>query len=207
VSTYPGSIGSVSDAELVERARNGDRDAFGELVERHQGAVFRTALVALRSREEAEEVAQEAFILAMERLEGFRGESSFKTWLLAITWNRARDKRRHMSLWLRRFVNRDESHGHDSFVSPGPSQEASLAIREEREEVRRMIAKLPRKYRDPLLLSATGEHTFDQIAALLGVPVGTAKWRAMEGRRLLKERISRKAQGAGSIAPRGERAR
>jgi RNA polymerase sigma-70 factor (ECF subfamily) len=182
----------VSDAELVERARNGDREAFGELVERHQQAVFRTALAALRSRDDAEEVVQEAFISAMERIQAFRGEASFKTWLLAITWNRALDKRRHLGSWLRRFVSRDPSEAPD-FVSPHPSQEATLVDREARDEVRRMVRKLPAKYRDPLLLSASGEHTFEEIGALLGIAVGTAKWRAMEGRRLLKERMTRRA--------------
>jgi RNA polymerase sigma-70 factor (ECF subfamily) len=190
-----GSIASVSDAELVERARNGDRDAFGELVERHQQAVFRTALAALRSREDAEEVAQEAFISALERIQGFRGDASFKTWLLTITWNRALDKRRHAGLWLRRFVSRDDQ-GHMDFPSAGPSQESELAGAQARAEVRRLVRKLPAKYRDPLLLSASGEHTFDEIARLLSIPVGTAKWRAMEGRRILREKLMRKAEGS-----------
>lgn len=180
----------MSDAELVERARNGDRDAFGELVERHQQAVFRTALAALRSREDAEEVAQEAFISALERIHGFRGDASFKTWLLTITWNRALDRRRHVGLWLRRFVSRDSA-GHPDFASPNPSQESSLADSQARAEVRRLVRKLPAKYRDPVLLSASGEHTFEEIGALLGIPVGTAKWRAMEGRRLLRQKMKR----------------
>jgi RNA polymerase sigma-70 factor, ECF subfamily len=178
----------VSDAELIERARNGDRAAFGDLVERYQHVVFRTALVALRSREDAEEVAQDAMISAFQKLDSFRGDASFKTWLLTITWNRAMDRRRSVGEWLKRFVTPDEDRVFDP-PSRRPSHEATLIAEEARREVRRMMKKLPAKYREALMLSASGDHTFDEIGRILGVPTGTAKWRAMEGRRLLKQRL------------------
>ncbi len=181
-------MSGVSDAELVERARGGDRVAFGELIERHQQAVYRTALAALRSPDEAEEVAQEAFISACRKLDRFRGEASFKTWLLAITWNHAMDHRRHIGKWLRRFVSRDDSAAPEP-ASGQPSHEHVLIAAEDRREVRRLLRTLPARYRDPLLLSVTGEHTFEEIGGLLGIPVGTAKWRAMEGRRLLRRKL------------------
>jgi DNA-directed RNA polymerase specialized sigma24 family protein len=77
-----GSLCGVSDDELVGLALGGDRAAFGELVERHQQAVFLTALGALRSREEAEDVTQDTFIRAFGALARFRGDASFKTWVL-----------------------------------------------------------------------------------------------------------------------------
>ena len=178
----------MSDTELVERARNGDRAAFGDLVERYQQVVFRTALVALRSREDAEEVAQDAMISAFQKLGSFRGEASFKTWLLTITWNRAMDRRRSVGEWLKRFVTPDEDRPFEP-SSREPSHENALIDEESRREVRRMLMKLPAKYREALMLSASGEHTFDEIGRILGVPTGTAKWRAMEGRRLLKQKL------------------
>lgn len=183
------SIPGVGDEELIERARNGDTSAFGELVERHQQAVFRTAMAALRLREEAEEAAQDTFVLAFRRLGGFRAESSFKTWLLTIAWNRAMDRRRAVGEWLKRFVARGEGAAPDP-PSGEPSHEQALIAAESRRNVRRMLRTLPARYRDPLLLSASGEHTFEEIAAMLRVPVGTAKWRAMEGRRLLKKKLA-----------------
>ena len=180
-------MSSVSDAELIERARNGDREAFGDLVERYQQVVFRTALAALRSREDAEEVAQEALVSAFLKLASFRGDSSFKTWLLTITWNRAMDRRRRVGEWFRRFVTPDENR--PEHASSEATHEDALIARESREEVRRLVRTLPARYRDPLILSASGEHTFDDIARILGIPTGTAKWRAMEGRRLLKKKL------------------
>lgn len=191
------SSASVSDAELIELARNGDRVAFGTLVERYQQVVFRAALAALRSREDAEEVAQDALLLAFRKLESFRGESSFKTWLLTITWNRAMDRRRRVGDWLRRLAWRDEGREFDA-ASGAPSVETSMIAEETRRNVRRMLATLPARYRDALMLSASGDHTFEEIGRLLGVPTGTAKWRAMEGRRLLRKKlVSRGLVGEG----------
>jgi RNA polymerase sigma-70 factor, ECF subfamily len=182
------STSSVSDAELIELARNGDRAAFGDLVERYQHVVFRAALAALRSREDAEEVTQDAMVSAFQKLDSFRGEASFKTWLLTITWNRAMDRRRKVGDWLRRFVTPAPEEPFDP-PSGQPSHETTLIAEERRREVRRMLATLPGKYRQALLLSASGDHTFDEIGQLLGIPTGTAKWRAMEGRRILKKKL------------------
>src|SRR3954463_7898610 len=78
----PVSTVRVSDADLVARAVRGDAAAFGELVDRHRSAVERAARAALGSHADAEDAAQEAFLVAYQRLASFRGEASFKTWLL-----------------------------------------------------------------------------------------------------------------------------
>jgi RNA polymerase sigma-70 factor (ECF subfamily) len=187
----------VSEVELVERARGGDRAAFGELVDRYQVAVYRTALAALRSPEEAEDVAQEAFLAAFRKIGAFRGEASFKTWLLAITWRRALDRRKSVAEWFSRFVAPPDGHfsGPDDPPALEPSHEKRLIDADLQNHVWRLLHKLPAKMRDVLLLAATGEHTLEEIAELLGVPVGTVKWRASEGRRLLKERLARLEAG------------
>src|SRR5438105_2870817 len=82
------------DAELVERARAGQTAAFGELVERHRGAVYRAALAALRNPADAEDVAQEALVLAFRKIGQFRGESSVRTWMITIGWRLALSRRR-----------------------------------------------------------------------------------------------------------------
>ena len=192
----------MSDAELIELARKGDRAAFGTLVERYQQVVFRAALAALRSREDAEEVAQDALLLAFRKLGSFRGEASFKTWLLTITWNRAMDRRRRIGDWLHRFVGRDDSREFD-VASSEPSHETALIAEESRRDVRRLLRTLPARYRDALLLSASGDHTFEEIGRLLGIPTGTAKWRAMEGRRLLKKKLVSRGFGSERLASEG----
>ena len=180
----------MSEAELIARARAGDADAFGELVELHQVSVYRAARAALRTEDEAEDVAQEAFVAAFRKLGEFRGESSFKTWLLAITWNFARSRRRTGRQWLQRFAPQG-----DGAVADPParneSHEEGLIRADLAERVRRVAMALPKKFRDVLLLSASGDHTMEEIGGILGIPTGTVKWRMSEGRRQLKARLER----------------
>ncbi len=192
----------MSDAELIELARNGDRAAFGTLVERYQQVVFRAALAALRSREDAEEVAQDALLLAYRRIDTFRGEASFKTWLLTITWNRAMDRRRRVGDWLHRFAGRDDSREVE-VASGEASRESTLIAEESRRDVRRILRTLPARYRDALLLSVSGDHTFEEIGRMLGIPTGTAKWRAMEGRRLLRKKLVSRGLGREELTKEG----
>jgi RNA polymerase sigma-70 factor (ECF subfamily) len=180
----------VSETELIERARAGDGDAFGELVERHKGAVYRAARAALRSPEDAEDVAQEAFVAAYRKLSQFRGDASFKTWLLAITWNVARSRRRSSWLWFQRFDSAAEQAGAEP-PAPGQSHEQTLIQADLHERVRKMVMTMPPKFREVMLLAASGEHTLEEIGAILGIPTGTVKWRLSEGRRHLRARLAR----------------
>jgi RNA polymerase sigma-70 factor (ECF subfamily) len=183
------STPSVTDAELVERARAGETAAFGELVCRHQAAVLRAARAVCRSQEEAEDVAQEAFVAAWTKLAGFRGDAQFRTWLLAITWRHAQDRRE--SLWkrLRRFTS-TEHERYEEPVTVARGEDDRLADQALVRTVRTLVSDLPAKLRDPLLLASTGECTYEEMAAMLGVPSGTLKWRVMEARRRLKARLA-----------------
>jgi RNA polymerase sigma-70 factor (ECF subfamily) len=180
----------VTDAELVERAQSGDAGAFGTLVERHRAAVYRAALAVLGSAPDAEDVAQEALVTAYQKLGGFRGDAAFKTWVLTITWRQALDRRRTIAMRLKRFVTPDDEAFPDA-IEPGPGPDAALVGTEFRGQVRRLVTRLPTKLRDPLLLWASGDYSYDEMARVLGIPSGTAKWRVMEARRQLREKLLR----------------
>jgi RNA polymerase sigma-70 factor (ECF subfamily) len=179
----------VTDAELVEQARAGDRAAFGVIVDRYQHVVYRAALAVVGRREEAEEVAQDALLRAFRSLDGFRGEASLKTWLLAITWRQALSHRRSMAVRWRRFVAAGDAL--PDIAAAGASHDAALAEREYRQTLAGLVARLPQKYREALMLSATGDHTFEEMSAALGVPAGTLKWRVSEARRQLRQKLAR----------------
>ena len=187
----------VTDLELVRLAQAGDVDAFGELVERNRRAVFRAALAAVGSPSEADDVAQDAFVTAWQKLAGFRGDSQFRTWLLSITWRKAIDRRKSITRWLRLAASpsRDEA-GDDMFdvIERVPSlertQDMVLESSELQAQIKKLIGTLPRKLRDALLLSGTGEHTYEEIGQMLGAPVGTVKWRVAEARRVLKRKLA-----------------
>lgn len=178
----------MTDAELVDQARAGDRAAFDTIVERYQHVVFRAALAVTADHAEAEDAAQETFLRAYRFLGDFRGESSLKTWLLAIAWREGVSRRRSVVSRLRRLVSPSPDVPFDP-PSPGRSQEARAVAAEQAEIVRRLVVALPEKYRVPLLLAATGDHTFEEMAATLRVPTGTLKWRVSEARRQLREKL------------------
>jgi RNA polymerase sigma-70 factor (ECF subfamily) len=185
----------VSDLDLVRRAQDGDAGAFGELVERNRRAVFRAALAAVGNPAEADDVAQEAFVTAYRKLAGFRGESSFRTWMLSIAWRKALDRRKSLTRWLRLAVvssdaGADTPDVMDRVPTPNRSQEDTLASAELQRTLRRLIQSLPRKLRDALLLAGSGDYSYDQIARMLNVPVGTVKWRVSEARRVLKQKLA-----------------
>ncbi len=177
----------VSDVDLVTRARQGDPAAFGELVDRHRTAVYRAALAALGSHADAEDAAQDAFLLAYRRIESFRGEASFKTWLLTIAWHQAINRRRSLaSVWRRMVAPKTEEEAASMMVNIAaaePTPEQAAADQQLRRGIRDAIRALPPKLRDALLLAQAGEYSYEEIAAMLKAPVGTIKWRVSQARR------------------------
>jgi RNA polymerase sigma-70 factor, ECF subfamily len=185
---------SPTDLELVRRAQTGDAAAFEELVLRNRRAVFRAALAALGDPSEADDVAQEAFVAAYRKLGSFRGEAAFRTWLLSIAWRKAMDRRKSLTRWFRATITTQA--GDDSaedliarIPAKDPTQEDTASRRELHLQVRRLIAALPPKLRETLLLAGSGEYTYEQVAAIVDAPVGTVKWRVSEARRVLKKKL------------------
>ena len=194
VRTVRVSTACVSDADLVARARQGDSAAFGELVDRHRTAVYRAARAALGSHEDAEDAAQDAFVVAYERLASFRGEASFKTWMLTIAWHQAINRRRSLVRWWRRLAEPSHRTDDDMLVefeiaSGAPSPEQTAASDELRRAVVAAIRTLPPKLRDTLLLAQAGELSYEEIGVMTNVPVGTIKWRVSEARKVIRKRL------------------
>jgi RNA polymerase sigma-70 factor (ECF subfamily) len=196
-ATEAAEAASAADLVLVRRVQAGDTEAFGELVERNRRAVFRAALAAVGSATEADDVAQEAFVTAFQKLGGFRGESSFKTWLLAITWRKAIDRRKSVTRWMQRMVapaHSGETGGEwdvmDRLAAGGQSQEDDLMTSDLQQRLKPLIASLPKKLRDALMLAGSGDHSYDEIGRLLQIPTGTVKWRVSEARKVLKQKMT-----------------
>jgi RNA polymerase sigma-70 factor, ECF subfamily len=191
----------VTDAELVALARQGDHQAFGELVDRHRQAVYRAALAAVGSAAEAEDAAQDAFVAAYRRLGTFRAEASFKTWLLTIAWNQAINRRRRLTKWLSRFKTRAPRDRRslqwkdvdvaiaEEIRDSRPLPEQAAAGAQLRRDIAAEIRALTPTLRDTLLLAQSGEHSYDEIATMLHTSTGTIKWRVSEARRLIKRRL------------------
>jgi RNA polymerase sigma-70 factor, ECF subfamily len=146
---------------------------------------FRVALGVLRRREDAEEVAQEAFLRAHRAFASLRDRERFRTWLVRVSFRLALDRQRAD----RRRKRREESAG----VSPGPAREASVedeAARQElREKVEEAVDGLPERLRIVTLLAAIEGHRIGEVARLLGLPEGTVKSRLHLARRSLAETL------------------
>jgi RNA polymerase sigma-70 factor (ECF subfamily) len=195
-------VTDVTDEALVGHARDGDAAAFTILVERHSRAVYRAVLAALPDGTEADDVSQDVWVTVHRRLGSFRGEARFRTWLLAIAWRKALDRRRSLRRWTRMLVTeagdaldglraatrQDRSGAH---VARAHSPEQLLLDAEKDAAVRMLIQSLPRRLRDPLLLAGTQEASYAEIADLLDIPIGTLKWRVAEARRVLREKLAR----------------
>ena len=175
---------------LIDRARAGDQVAFGRLVDMHQRSVYRTALAALGTHEDAEDAAQDAFIQAWRHLPGFRGDAAFRTWLLTIVWRKALDRRRSRLLWWNRRAVAPEGVDLLAELTTGaPSPERAALASDEARRVQKEILKLSSTLRDTLLLVSSGEYSYEEVAAILGSPIGTVKWRVAEARRIIARRM------------------
>lgn len=188
---------SAADLALVRQAQSGDDHAFGQLIERNRRAVYRAAYAALGSAQDAEDVAQETFVAVYQKLQGFRGDSSFRTWLLAIAWRKALDRRRSLRRWVRMTITQDRAEDEgpelvEQLASRERSQEETVAADDLQRTLKQLIGGLPRKLRDAILLSGSGEYSYEQIGSMLDIPVGTLKWRVSEARRLLKRKLAAK---------------
>ena len=194
-SAAPAMSDATFDAEttqLAVRARGGDRDAFSALVGLHERAARRVAIAALGEMAEAEEAVQEACLTAWRRVDRLEDPAAFRSWFLKITWRKALDRRRSLRSWLKR-LQLDAFGADPADVIPSPAVPAddALLLRERDQAIARMIRSLPARLRDPFLLAATGEHRYEDIARMLNIPIGTVKWRMLEARRLLREKLGR----------------
>lgn len=155
------------DGALVAAALGGNPEAFGTLVERYDRAVFHLAYRTLRDTEEARDATQEAFFKAYRSLRTFRPGAKFSTWIFAITYHGCCDRLARR----KRYSNDELPERADS--GPGPEQTA-IAL-DEAARLRAAIEALPEKYRTVITLYHLQGKQYEEIAEVLGLPMGTVK--------------------------------
>jgi len=181
----------------VDLARQGDRDAFGRLVQRHQRRVYSAALHILGNHSDADDVTQDSFVRAYRGLATFDGRADFFTWLYRITVNTALNALRsgkrggaltHKSGTEAAHVGgRPEALGVDPQEAKSPAHKAQQAAEVTR--VLEAVAALSPSLRVTLVLATIEELPHRQIAEILEIPEGTVAWRVNEARRLLRQRL------------------
>lgn len=186
-------LDELGDVELVDRTAGGEQAAYKVLVERYQARVFAVAYGVLRNREDAREVAQEAFIKAYDNLGSFRRDSSFYTWIYRITMNLGIDlqrrayRSRETELDETRITPDDAHHtGPRPMATPGQSLERKqLAGR-----LRAAIDTLPADQRAAIILREVEGLSYKEIADALGCAEGTVMSRLFYGRKKLQQLLA-----------------
>lgn len=169
--------------DLIARAREGDQAAFRELYETHVGRVYALCLRLTADPAHAEELTQDAFVRAWERLGSFRGESAFSTWLHRLTLNVVLAERRAVGRRERRVTLTDDPEALGSFSrSTSPTDRIDLDG---------AIARLPPGARAVFVLHDVEGYKHEEIAAMTGIAEGTSKTQLFRARRLLREALNR----------------
>jgi RNA polymerase sigma-70 factor, ECF subfamily len=169
---------SGSDEELVRRSRTGDVSAFGELVARHDSRVYHLCLRIMGDPEEARDAAQETLITSWRKLDQFRGESAFTTWLHRITVNTCYDQlRRRRRQPMLHLVSEDGAE-----PEPGPAIPDHADSVVNAAEVAAALQQVPEEFRAALVLADVEDLPYDEIASILDVATGTVKSRVHRGR-------------------------
>jgi RNA polymerase sigma-70 factor, ECF subfamily len=174
------------EAELVARARRGERGAYEEIVRRHQNIAFRTAWVITGSAADAEEAAQDAFVKAHRALDRFREDAPLRPWLLTIVANEARNRVRAAGRRERLALRVAEERRPGDAV---PSPEAALLNLELRDELLAALADLPDNDRQAIACRYLLDLSEEEAAAALDCPRGTVKSRLSRALARLRERM------------------
>ena len=187
-----------AESEWVRRAIGGDTEAFGRLVEHYQDRVYHFAFRLTGNRDRAWDLSQEAFMRAFAAMSRFKGESGFFTWMYRITLNlhinqvstlKGRMEKRAYSLDLPRGDD-DGSPMKNDLSGPkalDPTREAS--VRERAVLVQQAIDELPPDYKQAILLRDMEGFSYEEMADLLSIPIGTVRSRIHRGRDELKKRL------------------
>jgi RNA polymerase sigma-70 factor, ECF subfamily len=176
------------DVQLVERYRIGDRAAFDEVYARYEAMVFNLALRLSGSAEEAADLTQEIFLRVYRHLASFRGQSALKTWLFRIALNHCRER-------LGRFRPTvqpvDDEEGGVVLTDPGRDPEELAAAAEEGRIVTRALGRLHPIFREAVILRDLEGMSYQEIAEVMGVRVGTVRSRIARGREQLRMCLGR----------------
>jgi RNA polymerase sigma-70 factor (ECF subfamily) len=177
-----------NDAFLVAASKQGDQDAFAQLVQRYQRRIFNLVFRILQQYDEATEITQETFLAAWQGLPSFRGDARFPTWLYRIAYNcslkqlehRRRDRALHAAIQAEQVLQ----HVDDSMRA-----DTELEAHDRQTMIQEQISNLPAKYRIVLVLRHLQEMTYEEMAEALTMPIGTIKTHLFRARNLLKERL------------------
>lgn len=184
------------DSELVARTLRGDQRAFRELIERHHAMAFAAVRAVMGDRDDVQDVMQVVYLKAYQGLAGFRGDARFSTWLYQIA------RREALDVCSRRRVEFADIETVEVAASAHHSPDAAVDARSERAWIESALGELDESYRTVIELRYMAEKTYEEIAAIMGIPEGTVKTYVHRAKIEMKRILSRPAWRAGAMTER-----
>lgn len=185
----------VEDSRLIESLREGSERAYEELLTRFQQPVFTLALRLLSDQSEACDVVQEVFLKVFRNIGSFRGQSTLKTWIYRITVNEAHNTRRWFFRHRRREVELDtdpeEMRNWKEIIPDSNRSPFDVAFdREQRVMIEAALERINPIFREAVVLRDITDQSYEEIAEILGVSLGTVKSRILRGREALRDQLA-----------------
>ena len=183
------AVRPMEENRLIQRASEGDASAFNSLMGMHERRMYAVALRMCGNPEDAQDCLQEAMLRIYRAIDGFKGQSSFSTWVYRITMNTCLDE-------LRRRKNRPNTSLDGLYdagwspVDPGATPEKHALQGDMRRQLQAFVSELPEEMRAAVVLRDIQGYSYDEIATILNANVGTIKSRISRGREKLREKIA-----------------
>jgi len=181
------------DKELIERAMRGDERAYRDLLERYQRPVYNICLRMVRNEQEAQDLAQDAFVKVFGMLDRYNPSYAFSNWLFKITSNLCIDsmrKRRVDTVPMDQPISSEKGEYERQYESPSDDPEEVMVKGQKMRMLAKAIDQLPEHYRIMIVLRHQEDLSYEEIAEALEVPLGTVKARIHRAREMLKSRLA-----------------
>ena len=176
-------IKNLTDEELIFLVRTQNQEFYSEVVKRYQEKLLRYATYLIKDANESADVVQEAFIKAFVNLNGFNINKKFSSWIYRIVHNEAinfiKKRKKEISLETNSYLS--------DVLSENDSLELGLERKEIKQKIRKCLAFLPIKYREPLVLFFLEERSYEEISDILRIPIGTVGTRINRGKKIMKQ--------------------
>ena len=180
-------MANQDDQQLIRRTLDGHKEAFGQLIRKYQDRLFNGMVQMLRNEAEAEDVVQDAFVLAFTKLDTFKGNSAFFTWLYRIAYNVAitRLRRRKSDV----SIDGKDAMGKLDFPDGGPAPGDRMEQQEQATQLNKALGRLSHEHRAILILREMDDMDYDAISEVLDLPIGTVRSRLHRARGHLREHL------------------
>lgn len=195
------SDNAKNDYHLVVRAKTGEQKAYAELMQRYKDSIYFMALKMVNNRDDAMDLTVETFGKAFENLERYRPDFAFSTWLFRIATNNCIDfirKRKLNTMSIDRMVDDEGDEKPLQIKSDTLNPEEKSIKKQQTQELRMIVEKLPARYRNLVILRYYDELSYEEIATQLDLPLGTVKAQLFRARDLLAKVLDKRSKHSGS---------